>query len=176
MRQPSPGWQPLEILCHVISSPSLVLPPAGNRLKRLNCPSSHKGGAGNEPVWEERECPAPWEWGGLNPTFFPLLGFICSPALSLSGPAGIWGCAGSVAQLGALPTHGAGTLPTHLGMARMAEGALNSEAAAVKGVKAGGAEEPIPVGLSPKPWSPSPQLLAWLCPASSLPVSGPGGL
>lgn len=30
------------------------------------------------------------------------------------------------------------------------------------------------MGLSPKPWSPSPQPLAWLYPASSLPVSGPG--
>lgn len=35
----------------------------------------------------------------------------------------------------------------------------------------GGTVEPIPVGLSPKPCSPSPQLLN---PASSLPVSGPG--
>lgn len=40
--------------------------------------------------------------------------------------------------------------------------------------QAGGPGEPIPVGLSPKPCSPSPQPLAWLNPASSLPVSGPG--
>lgn len=38
----------------------------------------------------------------------------------------------------------------------------------------GGTVEPIPVGLSPKPCSPSPQPLAWLNPASSLSVSGPG--
>lgn len=55
-----------------------------------------------------------------------------------------------------------------------AEGTLSSEAAAAGGDQAGGTEEPIPVRLSPKPWSPSPQPPAWLNSAPSLPVSGPG--
>ena len=82
------GWHHLQ--------PSLVLPPAGNGLERLSCPTDHGGkGGGNESVWEEVWCPAqgephcpqPLQWDRLDLIFFPLqVGFNCFPALPLPGP------------------------------------------------------------------------------------------